>query len=127
MRDECRMRPRRLKPSGGSCNMERYVVQVTEEALSDMEEIYRYIAEKLLSPENALGQYNHIADEILSLNAFPERYRLVDFEPEHSAGLRRMLVDNYSVFYVVRENCVIVTDVLYSASDIEKRLRERHE
>ncbi len=37
-----------------------------------------------------------------------------------------MLVDNYSVFYVVRGNRVIVTDVLYSASDIEQRLKERH-
>lgn len=90
-----------------------------------MEAVYRYIAEKLLSPENALGQYNRIADEILSLDTFPERYRLVDFEPERSEGMRRMLVDNYSVFYVVRENRVIVTNVLYSASDIERRLKER--
>lgn len=105
--------------------MENYTVQVTEEALSDMEAVYRYIAERLLSPENALGQYNRIADEILSLDTFPERYRLVDFEPERSEGMRRMLVDNYSVFYVVRENRVIVTNVLYSASDIERRLKER--
>lgn len=105
--------------------MEDYVVQVTEEALSDMEAIYRYIAEKLLSPENALGQYNRIADEILSLQIFPERYRLVEFEPERSQGLRRMLVDSYSVFYVVREDRVIVTGVLYSASDITRRLKER--
>lgn len=105
--------------------MEDYVVQVTEEALSDMESIYRYIAEKLLSPENALGQYNRIADEILSLQIFPERYRLVEFEPERSQGLRRMLVDSYSVFYVVREDRVIVTGVLYSASDITRRLKER--
>lgn len=101
------------------------MVQVTEEALSDMEAIYRYIAEKLLSPENALGQYNRIADEILSLQIFPERYRLVEFEPERSQGLRRMLVDSYSVFYVVREDRVIVTGVLYSASDITRRLKER--
>lgn len=105
--------------------MDKYKVQITNEALSDMEEIYRYIAEKLKSPENALGQYDRIADEILSLNVFPERYRTVDFEPEHSAGLRRMLVDNYSVFYVVRGKCVIVTAVLYSASDIEQRLKEK--
>ncbi len=106
--------------------MEHYAVHVTDSALSDMEDIYRHIAEKLLSPENALGQYNRIADEILSLDAFPERYRVVDFEPERSAELRRMLVDNYSVFYVVRGNRVIVTAVLYSASDIEQRLKERH-
>ena len=35
-----------------------------------------------------------------------------------------MLVDNYSVFYVFKEEVVAVTRVLYSASDIEKRLKE---
>jgi len=34
-----------------------------------------------------------------------------------------MLVDNYSVFYIIRDERVIVTDVLYTASDIEARLR----
>ena len=37
--------------------------------------------------------------------------------------LRRMLVDNYSVFYIIGGDKVIVTDVLYMASDIEARLR----
>ena len=37
--------------------------------------------------------------------------------------MRRMNVDNYSVSYVIREGTVFVTDVLYSASDIENRLR----
>lgn len=103
--------------------MEKYTVQITQEALSDMEDIYRYIAEKLLSPENALGQYNRIADEILTLDVFPARYPTVDFEPERSAGLRRMLVGNYSVFYVIHESRVVVTKVLYSASDLEQRLK----
>jgi plasmid stabilization system protein ParE len=103
--------------------MDQYTVQMTDEALSNMEEIYRHIADKLKSSENAIGQYNRIADEILSLHIFPARYPPVDFEPERSLGLRRMLVDNYSVFYVVRGSCVIVTNVLYSASDIAQRLR----
>jgi len=34
-----------------------------------------------------------------------------------------MLVDNYSVFYTIRDEGVIVTYVLYTASDIEARLR----
>lgn len=92
-----------------------------------MEEIYRYIAEVLQAPGNALGQYQRIADEVLSLNIFPERCRIVDFEPERSAGLRRLLVDNYSVFYVCRDGHVIVTNVLYSASDLEQRLKEKRE
>lgn len=74
---------------------------------------------------NAIGQYNRIADEILKLDTLPERFRIMEAEPEHTIGMRRMLVDNYSVFYVVREDKVIVTDVLYSASDIEERLKNR--
>lgn len=104
--------------------MKQYTVEVTDEALADMEQLYNHIAFVLLSPENAIGQYNRIADEILKLDMFPERFRIMDSEPWHSKGMRRMLVDNYSVFYVLQEDKVIVTDVLYSASDIEKRLKD---
>ncbi|MCI9487258.1 MAG: type II toxin-antitoxin system RelE/ParE family toxin [Lachnospiraceae bacterium] len=103
--------------------MKRYVVEITDEALTDMEQLYNHIAYELQAPENAMGQYNRIADEILKLDILPERFRMMDSKPEHSRELRRMPVDNYSVFYVIRENRVIVTDVLYSASDIEKRLK----
>uniref|UniRef100_I5AQ22 Plasmid stabilization system protein n=1 Tax=Eubacterium cellulosolvens (strain ATCC 43171 / JCM 9499 / 6) TaxID=633697 RepID=I5AQ22_EUBC6 len=104
--------------------MREYPVKITEKALGDMNGIYEYISVNLQSPENAMGQYNRIADRVLELGFFPEKFRLVDFEPEHSQGLRRMLVDNYSIFYVFKEELVTVTRVLYSASDIEKRLKE---
>lgn len=70
-----------------------------------------------------MKQYNRIVDEILTLDTFTERFRIMEFEPEKSMELRRILVDNYSVFYTIREDEVIVTDVLYTASDIEARLR----
>ena len=71
--------------------MEKYKVEITREALQDMEDIYNYIATDLLSPEKSME-------------------------------LRRMLVDNYSVFYTIHEDKVIVTNVLYTVSDIEARL-----
>lgn len=101
--------------------MKQYTVEITDEALTDMEQIYNHIAYVLLAPENAMGQYNRIADEILKLDVFPERFRIMDSEPECSKGIHRMLVDNYSVFYAIREDRVIVTDVLYSASDIGEK------
>ena len=88
-----------------------------------MEQLYNHIAFVLLSPENAIGQYNRIADEILKLDMFPERFRILDLEPEYSKGIRRMLVNNYAIFYVIKEDRVIVTNVLYSASDIESGLK----
>lgn len=104
--------------------MKKYMVQITEEALEDMQQLYDHIAYVLLAPENAIGQYNRIADEILKLDVFPERFRIMDSEPERVKGIRRMLVDNYSVFYVIKDDRVIVTNILYSASDIEKRLKD---
>ncbi len=52
-----------------------------------------------------------------------ERIRIMESEPERSKEMRRLLVDNYSVFFVIQGDKVIVTDVLYSASDIESRLK----
>lgn len=52
-----------------------------------------------------------------------ERICIMESEPERSKEMRRLLVDNYSVFFVIQGDNVIVTDVLYSASDIESRLK----
>ena len=102
--------------------MKQYVVQITDRALADMEEIYNYIAIQLQAPENAMGQYNRIAEAIEGLNVFPERAKLV--EPERIMGLRQLVIDNYSVFYVIEDMDVIVTRVLYSAMDMSRRLLE---
>lgn len=105
--------------------MMQYTVKITDKALADMGEIYTYIAEQLQSPENAMGQYDRIAKAIEGLEIFPERVKRMESEPEHTMGLRQLPVDNFSVFYVIDGNRVIVTRVLYSASDIGRRLREK--
>ncbi|MBQ8983782.1 MAG: type II toxin-antitoxin system RelE/ParE family toxin [Lachnospiraceae bacterium] len=106
--------------------MEKYTVNITDEALADMEALYEHIAIKLQAPGNAMGQYNRIADAILTLEYFPARYGLFECEPEHSLGIHRMVVDNYLVCYVIDPGVVTVTDVLYGALDVHKRLQERH-
>lgn len=101
--------------------MKQYTVQITDRALADMEEIYTYIAEQLEAPENAIGQYNRIAEAIEGLNVFPERAGIMESEPEHTMELRHISIDNFYVFYVIQEKRVIVARVLYSASDISRR------
>ena len=104
--------------------MKQYKVQITDKALADMEEIYNYIAIQLQAPENAIGQYNRIAKAIEGLNMFPEKVRLMESEQERVMGLRQLVIDNYSVFYVIETESVIVMRVLYSASDIGMRLKD---
>ena len=60
--------------------MKQYRVQITDIVLSDMEEIYNYIAEKQQAPKAAMGQYNRISDAIETLDTFPERVKLMDTE-----------------------------------------------
>ena len=103
--------------------MKTYNVKVTDAALADMEEIYNYIAFTLLSPANAIAQYERIAEAILSLNILPERFKVMNFTGKELEKLRRMPVDNFSVFYVITDDSIIVTNVLYSALDISQRLQ----
>ena len=103
--------------------MRHYKIIITDIALEDMESIYDYISNELLAPDAAMGQYNRIADAIERLDHFPERVKVVDSEPEKSWGLRRLNVDNYAIFYLIEKNSIIVTNVLYGASDIENKLR----
>ncbi len=104
--------------------MKKYKVQITDKALADMEEIYNYIAIQLQAPENAMGQYNRIAKAIENLNMFPERARIMESEQERTMAIRQLVVDNYSVFYVIEDERAIVMRVLYSASDIGTRLND---
>ena len=106
--------------------MEIYSVNISDGALADMESIYDYMAETLLAPESALRQYNRIANAILSLDTLPERYPFFDWEPEHSWGMRKMVVDNYIVCYIVDPGKVTVTDVLYGEANVHNRLNMRH-
>lgn len=106
--------------------MKQYSVKITDKALGDMEAIYQYIATELQVPATALRQYNRIADAVESLATAPKRCKLFDSQPEHDMGIRQKTVDNYAVIFVVDDaiDTVTVLRVLYSASDINTRLRE---
>ena len=104
------MQQKRSQNSGRIIDMKHYTVEITNEALADMEQLYNHIAYVLQAPENAM-------------DTMAERIRIMESEPERSKEMRRLLVDNYSVFFVIQGDKVIVTDVLYSASDIESRLK----
>ena len=104
--------------------LNKYTVKISHDALQDMEDIYNHIAFVLFSPDNARTQYDRIAAAILKLDQFPERFPRVDSKLTYLNKLRRMPVDSYSVFYLVDECTVYVTNILYSASDIENRLKD---
>ena len=113
-----------MRDSGKDILVRHYEVLISDKANEDMEAIYKYIAEMLLVPTTAAKQYDRILEAVLSLEKMPERIKIMDSEPEHSKGLRALVIDNYTVFFVIRNETVYIARVLYSASDISKRLSE---
>ena len=90
----------------------------TAGAKKDLRNIFRYISEELLAPENAAGQTERIMTAI--------RNRLYDEDPWHSRGLRFFPVDNNLVFYKTDDETeiVYVVRIMYGGRDVHKQLSQ---
>ena len=102
----------------------KYEVVTTAQADDDLRDIYEHIAFELLAPENAAGQLDRIEEAAVSLEDFPDRYRLYEDEPWHSRGLRVLPVDNYVIFYIVKDDTRVVTiiRIMYYGRNIDEQL-----
>ena len=55
--------------------MDKYKVKINPRAIRELEQIYEYIANEKLAPENAKGQVDRIKKSILSLATFPQSHQ----------------------------------------------------
>ena len=106
--------------------MDEYIVIVTPDAEYDLNELDDYITFELLAPDTAAAYVAFIAKELETLSYMPMRNSLVDDEPWHSRGVRRMNVKNFAVFYYVFEDYheVYLQNVIYQKRDISQVLRD---
>ncbi len=104
--------------------MSKWKVILTPEFKQEIRDIHSYIANTLLVPNTALKQVERILDEAESLDHMPMRYPLYDKEPWHSRGLRKLVVDNFIVFYLPNEktNEVPIFHVFYAGRDVDNLL-----
>ena len=102
-----------------------YVVEMTDQARTDLRGIYEYIAFALQSKINADRQLDRIEREILSLSEMPERYKVLDLGFEPGKTVRMVTVDHYSVIYHVAKErgAVQILRILYGGRDIEAEMK----
>ena len=89
--------------------MERYKVNVTDEAKADIRAAARYIAVELRQPDTAEKLLDSFDEAIMSLEEMPERYGYVRDEYLANCGIRMMAVKNYLMFYLADRAAVTVT------------------
>lgn len=102
--------------------MKTYTVVITATAMEDIKNIYYYIRTTLNAPIAAQKQYKHITESIQSLSTFPERIKPISSANSYGLLLRRIISNNYSIFFVIHDSQVEIIRVLYSASDISHKL-----
>lgn len=102
----------------------KYTVNLSPEAVKDINGIYEYIAVALGEKEIAVNMIDTIEKSILSLDEMPRRYRLYNEEPWKSRGVHIMSAKKYLVFYVVddKEKAVNIFRVIYGSRDIDNVL-----
>lgn len=96
--------------------MTEYKIVIEQTAENDLLGILSYISDTLHEPSIAMKIYGLIKKEILTLNRMPFRFEVVNEEPYRSMGVRRIPVENYTVFYIVDENekTVHIFRILYN-------------
>ena len=91
--------------------MSKYQIEITYPAENDLREIGNYITHELLEPETAKKIVNKIGAAIFSLEELPQRNSLVSDERLAHQGIRKIVVDNFIVFYIISEEDKILTIV----------------
>ena len=106
--------------------MDSYKIIITPDAEEDLFELRNYIADVLLARDTARNYIRTIRKEIGSLSELPARYKPVDDEPWHSRGVRRIIVNNFFVYYRIDEDRkqVFVLNVIYARRDQLRMLEQ---
>lgn len=97
----------------------KYSLKLTPKAVEDLEGIFAYISNYLFAPEAAEKLIDKIEESIMRLKSFPYSCSFVLDEPLKKRGYRKLIVDNYVVFYLVneQERQVVIMRILFGASN----------
>jgi len=106
--------------------MSTYKVNVSNEALYDLMSIYNYITVELQETAYAERQIKRIRNAVGSLDEFPLRNKVVEWDPWSSLGIRQMPIDNFIAYYFTDEEQheVTILRIFYGKRDIEKVVKE---
>lgn len=106
---------------------DQYKLIILPEAQKDIRGIILYIARELMAPQAALNLQDEFQKEINSLAEMPKRIKTVDEQPWKDAGIRKIRVKNYYIYFLVddEEMAVKVNAVIYVGRDQLRQMADR--
>lgn len=103
---------------------QNYKLKFTPIAYEDLDQIYGYIAENLHANNAADKLMDDIEKKISRLKNFPFSCEYVSDDLLKEKGYRKLIINNYIVFYLVNEKLktVIIMRIIYGAMQYKKIL-----
>ena len=93
--------------------MKKYNIEYSMESKQDLIDIKRYIKYNLQEPNTAQKLITKIKNEIDSLKDNPEMYSVIDDDIIKRFKIRKLVVDNYIVFYRINDENIQIVRVMY--------------
>ena len=93
--------------------MSKYKIEYSKDAKQDLIGIKQYIKYNLQEPKIAENLINKIRVEINNLKDNPEIYSIIDEDIIKKLEIRKLIVDNYIVFYRVKNDTIEIVRIMY--------------
>ncbi|WP_010529325.1 type II toxin-antitoxin system mRNA interferase toxin, RelE/StbE family [Lentibacillus jeotgali] len=99
----------------------KYTIKIAPKAFEDLDEIYSYISNELDNEGAADNLLKRIETNVMRLKEFPFSCSFVTDEILKNKGYRKLVIENYIAFYLVREEerQVVVMRVLFGAQNYQ--------
>lgn len=93
--------------------MSKYKIEYSKDSKQDLIGIKQYIKYNLQEPKIAENLINKIREEINKLKDNPEIYSIIDEDIIKKLEIRKIIVDNYIVFYRIKNEVIEIVRIMY--------------
>ena len=94
--------------------MNQYKIEYSKESRQDLIEIKKYIKYNLQEPESAQKLISKIRAKIDELTNNPQIYAIIDDDFIKKFEIRKLLVDNYIIFYRIKNYDIQIVKIMYN-------------
>ena len=93
--------------------MKIYNIEYSKESKEDLIRIKQYIKYNLQEPETANKLISKIRKSIKTLKENPEIYAIIDDDIIRKLEIRKLIVDNYIIFYRIKNDSIEIVRIMY--------------
>lgn len=93
--------------------MKKYKIEYSKDSQADLVRLKRYFKYNLQEPRTAENLISKIKNEIKNLKDNPEKFAIIDDDYIKKLGIRKLIVDNYIVFYRIIDDTIQIVRIMY--------------